>query len=213
MKRFKSIVDIIGITVLLELYIWRWQASAPRAWIAIVAWLAASFVIHRDTPKTLGWRVDNLAAAPRRNCVGIVRSRPDCDWTCARRSHARSAEPQLVGSPGKIFWVLHFPASRIEFSDDKSPIRALLAALARGGNRWGDFCRRPLAESSPRAANLHCRDYYGLAFCARAQHPATCGSSGNPQPARLVGVSDCVAPRLARRTGLLHFHSMIARFN
>jgi len=70
MKRCKSIVDIIGVTVLLELYIWRWQASAPRAWIAIVALLAASFVTHRDTPKTLGWRVDNLGAATRR--AGIV---------------------------------------------------------------------------------------------------------------------------------------------
>lgn len=70
MKRFKSIVDIVGITALLELYIWRWQASAPRAWIAIAAWLVASFVIHRDTPKTLGWRVDNIGAATRR--AGIV---------------------------------------------------------------------------------------------------------------------------------------------
>jgi membrane protease YdiL (CAAX protease family) len=70
MKRFKSIVDIIGIAALLELYIWRWQASAPHAWIAIAVWLTASFVIHRDTPKTLGWRVDNLWAATRR--AGIV---------------------------------------------------------------------------------------------------------------------------------------------
>ena len=70
MKRFKSIVDIIGITALLELYIWRWQASAPHAWIAIAVWLAASFVIHRDTLKTLGWRADNLGAATRR--AGIV---------------------------------------------------------------------------------------------------------------------------------------------
>lgn len=70
MKRFKSIVDIIGITALLELYIWRWQASAPHAWIAIAVWLAASFVIHRDTSKTLGWRVDDLGAAARR--AGMV---------------------------------------------------------------------------------------------------------------------------------------------
>jgi hypothetical protein len=70
MKRFKSIVDIIGITALLELYIWRWQASAPHAWIAIAVWLAASFAIHRDTPRTLGWRIDNLGAATRR--AGIV---------------------------------------------------------------------------------------------------------------------------------------------
>ncbi len=70
MKRFKSIVDVIGITALLELYIWRWQASAPHAWIAIAVWLAASFVVHRDTPKTLGWRVDNLWTAVRR--AGMV---------------------------------------------------------------------------------------------------------------------------------------------
>lgn len=70
MKPFKSVVDILGITALLELYIWWWQASAPRAWIAILVWLVASFVIHRDTPKTLGWRVDNLGTATRR--AGIV---------------------------------------------------------------------------------------------------------------------------------------------
>lgn len=70
MIRFTSIVDIIGITALLELYIWWWQASAPRAWIAIAVWLAASFVIHQDTLKTLGWRADNLWAATRR--AGIV---------------------------------------------------------------------------------------------------------------------------------------------
>jgi membrane protease YdiL (CAAX protease family) len=70
MKRFKPIVDIIGIAALLELYIWWWQVSAPHAWIAIAVWLAASFVIHRDTPKTLGWRGDNLWAATRR--AGIV---------------------------------------------------------------------------------------------------------------------------------------------
>jgi membrane protease YdiL (CAAX protease family) len=67
--RLKSIVDIIGVTTLLELYIWRWQYSAPRAWIAILGWMAASFLIHRDTPRTLGWGIDNLAAATRRAAI------------------------------------------------------------------------------------------------------------------------------------------------
>jgi membrane protease YdiL (CAAX protease family) len=59
-------IDVAGIMILLELYIWRWQASAPRAWIIAPVWLAASFAIRRDTPRTLGWRVDNLRAATRR---------------------------------------------------------------------------------------------------------------------------------------------------
>ena len=69
MSRLRPILDIAGLIILVELYIWRWQYSAPRAWVAAVAWLAASFLIHRDTPRTLGWRVDNLAAATRRAAV------------------------------------------------------------------------------------------------------------------------------------------------
>lgn len=103
MKRFKSIVDIIGITALLELYIWRWQVSAPHAWIAIAVWLAASFVIHRDTPKTLGWRNDNLGAAMRRAGLCWARTHADCGWTCARCGHTHSAEPHLVRALGQMF--------------------------------------------------------------------------------------------------------------
>jgi len=45
------------------MYIWRWQAEAPQSWWAIVAWLGLSVLLRRDTPKTLGWRADNLWAA------------------------------------------------------------------------------------------------------------------------------------------------------
>ena len=48
------------------LYIWKMQLAAPASWWVFVAWLSASFVLRRDTPKTLGWRADNLWAATKR---------------------------------------------------------------------------------------------------------------------------------------------------
>jgi hypothetical protein len=68
MTRLKSaldIIDILGITLLIELYIWRWQFTHRRAWIAAPVWLAASFLIHRNTLSTLGWRIGNLKNATR----------------------------------------------------------------------------------------------------------------------------------------------------
>jgi hypothetical protein len=47
------------------MFIWRWQAADPHSWIAFPVWLAASFLLHRDTPKTLGWRADNFWPATR----------------------------------------------------------------------------------------------------------------------------------------------------
>lgn len=44
-------------------FIWRLQFKAPWSWIVFLVWLGASFLVHGDTRKTLGWRVDNLWAA------------------------------------------------------------------------------------------------------------------------------------------------------
>jgi membrane protease YdiL (CAAX protease family) len=46
-------------------YIWKLQAQAPwTAWVMVV-WLLASYLARRDTPKTIGWRVDNLVPATK----------------------------------------------------------------------------------------------------------------------------------------------------
>jgi hypothetical protein len=50
-------------------YIWQLQTSAWSSWIVFPVWLAASFAIHRDTPKTMGWRADNLWSATKRSTV------------------------------------------------------------------------------------------------------------------------------------------------
>jgi hypothetical protein len=48
---------------LVGMFIWRWQVADPYSWVIFPVWLVASFLLHRDTPKTLGWRGDNLWAA------------------------------------------------------------------------------------------------------------------------------------------------------
>jgi len=38
---------------------------ARDSWIVFPVWLFASFLLHRDTPKSLGWRADNLWPATK----------------------------------------------------------------------------------------------------------------------------------------------------
>jgi membrane protease YdiL (CAAX protease family) len=49
--------------------IWYAPPRKSHAWIVLPVWLIASFVIHRDTPKTLGMRADNLWPALRRATI------------------------------------------------------------------------------------------------------------------------------------------------
>ena len=60
------LVEALGFTALVGLYIWRLQAASARSWWVIAAWMVISAVLRRDTPKTLGWRADNLWAAARK---------------------------------------------------------------------------------------------------------------------------------------------------
>jgi len=60
------LVDALGLSALVGLYIWRWQAASTRSWWILAAWMLLSVAVRRDTPKTLGWRADNLWAATRR---------------------------------------------------------------------------------------------------------------------------------------------------
>jgi len=61
--RWLSILDLVAVPVLILLYIWRWQFTRFDLWMIFPIWLGASFLLHRDTPKTLGWRADNWKAA------------------------------------------------------------------------------------------------------------------------------------------------------
>lgn len=59
------LAEALGFATLVALYIWRWQSASPRSWWALAAWMLISALARKDTPKTLGWRADNLWSATR----------------------------------------------------------------------------------------------------------------------------------------------------
>ncbi len=60
------LVEALGFAALVGMYIWKWQAASSRSWWILAAWMVGSALARRDTPKTLGWRADNLWAATRK---------------------------------------------------------------------------------------------------------------------------------------------------
>lgn len=67
--RWLSLVDVILLPAFILWFIWRLQFTARWTWIFFILWLLASFLLHRDMPKTLGWRTDNLGQACRQAAV------------------------------------------------------------------------------------------------------------------------------------------------
>jgi hypothetical protein len=60
------LVEALAFTALVGAYIWRLQAAEQRSSLLLGAWMLLSVLLRRDTPKTLGWRADNLWKASRR---------------------------------------------------------------------------------------------------------------------------------------------------
>ena len=58
-----DLLEALAFSAVIFLYIWRWQTAGLYTWLIFPIWLLFSFVLHRDTPKALGWRADNLKAA------------------------------------------------------------------------------------------------------------------------------------------------------
>jgi len=59
-ERLSCLAEALAFVVFVGWYIWRWQANAPWTGWVIGAWLVMSYLARRDTPKTIGWRADNL---------------------------------------------------------------------------------------------------------------------------------------------------------
>ena len=67
-----ALVDVAGLPIFILAFIWRLQFTTNWVWVGFVVWMLASFAIHRDTPKTLGWRADNLWPATRRAAAAFA---------------------------------------------------------------------------------------------------------------------------------------------
>jgi len=64
--RWSCLVEALAFTGFVGWYIWKLQAEAPWTWQVLLLWLVASFLARRDTPKSMGWRADNLLRAAKR---------------------------------------------------------------------------------------------------------------------------------------------------
>ena len=65
-RSWSCLGEAVGFAGFVALYIWKLQLEAPRSWWLILVWLVATFLARRDTPKTMGWRGDNLWPAAKR---------------------------------------------------------------------------------------------------------------------------------------------------
>lgn len=63
--RWLSLADVTLLPALVLWFIWQLQFTARWTWMILLIWIVASFLSHRDTPKALGWRADNLWPATK----------------------------------------------------------------------------------------------------------------------------------------------------
>jgi hypothetical protein len=65
--RWSCFAEALAFAGFVAAFIWKLQLSAPWTWRVMLVWLAVSFLARGDTPKTMGWRADNLWRATKRS--------------------------------------------------------------------------------------------------------------------------------------------------
>jgi len=58
--QWSCLVEALAFPAFVAWYIWKLQAAAPWTGWVLAVWLVGSYFARRDTPKTIGWRADNL---------------------------------------------------------------------------------------------------------------------------------------------------------
>ena len=60
--RVATALEVLIVYSGILLYIWRWQATRPYMWMALLACILVSHLAHRDTPQRLGLSLHGLRA-------------------------------------------------------------------------------------------------------------------------------------------------------
>src|SRR5262249_34393166 len=58
--QWSCLVEALAFPAFVAWYIWKLQAAAPGTGWVLAVWLVGSYFARRYTPKTIGWRADNL---------------------------------------------------------------------------------------------------------------------------------------------------------
>jgi len=59
-EQCSCLVEALAFAAFVGWYIWRLQADEPWTSWVLLLWLVGSYFLRKDTPKTIGWRADNL---------------------------------------------------------------------------------------------------------------------------------------------------------
>lgn len=70
-RQWLTLADVTLFPLFILWYIWRGQIVARWTWMFVALWLAGSFLLHWDTPKTVGWRADNLWPATKQALIAF----------------------------------------------------------------------------------------------------------------------------------------------
>jgi hypothetical protein len=65
LRQWLSLANVMLLLAFIMWFIWKLQFTARGTRVIFVVWLVASFLLHRDTAKTLGWRADNIRPATK----------------------------------------------------------------------------------------------------------------------------------------------------
>jgi membrane protease YdiL (CAAX protease family) len=70
--RSLKLIEPLAFCAYVALFIWKLQEAYWYSWIVFPLWMISSFVLHGDTPKTIGWRADNLWTACKQAALVVV---------------------------------------------------------------------------------------------------------------------------------------------
>jgi len=93
-------------------YIWRWQHTSPRAWMALLALILVSHVVHHDTLRGLGLRGTGLRASAQWCC----RWPSSCTCRCYSMDFYATAW-RFCNRPGNLFFPCSAMAVGVCFSN------------------------------------------------------------------------------------------------
>jgi hypothetical protein len=147
-------VEALAFAGFIGAFIWKFQVSAPWTWRVILVWLAVSFLARRDTPKTMGWRADNLWRATKRSAwffgvSSLLLYFAGLFLGMAHRLPAHLIEPRRFG--GYLAFCLlqqvglnSFLTNRLLAAFEKPVPAALVAGVLFGALHWPNPVLVPL---------------------------------------------------------------------
>ena len=196
-------------------------------------WLIVSFLLHRDTPKTLGWRADNLWPATRQGLwmfagfiaamliagisLGALHRTPrhvlDHHRFVGYFAFCLLQQIAVNSYLMNRFFVRYIHAGSCSIDRQSTPIRGTGPELRFIAHQEHpiiaaalsslDLRRPPLAQPSADPRHPHRRLRHVPSVRPPAQHPPAHARPSHPRRPNLVGLPHRLAPLHARRPRLL----------